>query len=84
MVRWLEGFHVWQSYANYAPDMESHTIRPSQQIPGLALRASRLSAPCLTSNYKRLVTLSGLVLLTLASTARNAACIFFSSSGRFT
>jgi hypothetical protein len=67
------GFHVWGSHANYAPDMESQTIHPPQQIPGSALRASRFSAQCPSSNHKRLVTLSALVLLALASSARKSA-----------
>jgi hypothetical protein len=67
------GFQICRSHANYAPDMESQTIHLPQRTPGLALRASRLSAPCPSSNHKRLVILSVLVLLALASSARKSA-----------
>jgi phospholipase C len=67
------GFHVGRSHVNNAPDMESQTIYPTQRIPGLALRAFTLSAPCPSSNHRRLVTLNLLVLLALASSAGKSA-----------
>jgi Phosphoesterase family len=65
--------HVGRSHVNNAPDMESQTIYPTHRIPGLALRAFTLSAPCPSSNHRRLVTLNLLVLLALASSAGKSA-----------